>query len=133
MEHYSVHLDQYISLTSSSSGNFLTPWNIFSAAVLLTIHGVQPKQIPGSSASGPSRVGAAAMPAPALLGRGADVRWDCSKDRWANLGAKLHKQPAPWDCPASLARSLSQRRGPSLYPSAVRNRPQSSCFRLFAV
>lgn len=25
MEHYSVHLDQYISLTSSSSGNFLTP------------------------------------------------------------------------------------------------------------
>lgn len=89
MEHYSVHLDQYISLTSSSSGNFLTPWNIFSAAVLLINHGVWLKQAPGSRASGPGRVGAATLLAPAVLGMEAGSHWDCSKGRWGELGAIL--------------------------------------------
>lgn len=146
MEHYSVHLDQYISLTSSSSGNFLTPWNIFSAAVLLINHGVWLKQAPGSRASGPGRVGSATLLAPAVLGMEAGSHWGCSKGRWGELGAVLGtvftrtgqilcSSPCEQHCGTAQPHwcaLCAQHRGPSLTPSTTRSGTWSSCFGLFA-
>lgn len=129
MEHYSVHLDQYISLTSSSSGNFLTPWNIFSAAVLLITHGVQPNKLQRAAHQDPT----ALVLSPCWFQHCWGGVLIAARAGEPKLGAKLHKQPPPWDCPALLAHTLSQHRGTSLYPSAVRNRTQSSSFGLFAI
>lgn len=136
MEHYSVHLDQYISLTSSSSGNFLSPWNIFSAAVLLINHSVKPKQAPGSGVSGPGSVTdlRCHLASPRVAGdRGwfalglqqGQVGWTLLPD-WTPFLQELDKSSvippassAQHHC-CALRALLSQLRGPSLTPSTSR-------------
>lgn len=122
MEHYSVHLDQYISLTSFSSGNFLTPWNI-SAAVLLLVHGVQPKQTPESSTSGPNCIGAVTLLAPVLLGMGTGIAARADEPSLVPNCTSNHHHGIAQPHWHTL---LSQHRGTSLHPSTVRNRKQSS-------